>query len=442
MKVGLVAMSGIRVCDQELLRLGLTLPGFVERSRTIASLPSLGLLTLAALTRDRHEVSYLEVPDLAAVDGLPGDFDLVGISTYSAQVDEAYALARRYRQHGVPVVMGGPHCTAEPDEALESCDAVVVGEGEPAWPLVLADAARGALASRYGSRSSDYDLASSPLPAFDLLDVGRYNRLTVQTSRGCPHRCQFCASSVLLTGRYKQKPAERVLAEVDAILGLWPRPFLELADDNSLVDRAYWKGLLPELVGRGVRWFAETDLSVADDPELLELMRQSGCAQVLVGLESPTAGPLAGVELRSDWKRRRFPGYRRAIQTIQDHGITVNGCFVLGLDGQGPEVFDQVLAFVRSTELFEVQITILTPFPGTPLYDRLAGEGRLLAPRDWRRCTLFDLNFRPQGMPGDELVERFRRLGAELYGDEMTRWRRERFKERVRSRLLREEEGR
>ncbi len=119
---------------------------------------------------------------------------------------------------------------------------------------------------------------ASPMPAFEMLDISRYNRLTVQTSRGCPWRCAFCASSILLTHRYKQKPVAKVLAEIDAIRNLWRRPFIEFADDNAFVNRAWWKQFLPELRNRHVRWFAETDLSVADDEELLELMRDAGCA--------------------------------------------------------------------------------------------------------------------------------------------------------------------
>ena len=131
MKIALIAMSGIRVCDSELLQLGLTLPGFVERSKTIASLPSLGLLTLAGLTPDIHEIDYIEMPDLPPGDEVSGDFDLVAISSYSAQIDEAYELARRYKNKGVPVVIGGPHVTVLPDEALRFCDAVVIGADFP-----------------------------------------------------------------------------------------------------------------------------------------------------------------------------------------------------------------------------------------------------------------------------------------------------------------------
>lgn len=438
MRIGLVAMSGIRVCDRELLDLGLTLPGFVERSKVIASLPSLGLLTLAALTPSRHEVCYVEVPDLNALDRRPGPFDLVAISSYSAQIDEAYALATAYRDAGTTVVLGGPHVTALPEEALRFSHAVVVGEGEPVWEQVLADCEAGVLRGIYDARSRDYDLGESPVPAYELLDVDRYNRLTVQTSRGCPHRCEFCASSVLLTGGYKQKPIGNVLREVDRILEIWKNPFVEFADDNSFVDKSYWKELLPALQRRGIRWFTETDLSVADDEDLLESMRLSGCAQVLMGLESPTRIALQGIELKNDWKLARFAGAGEAVRTTQAHGITVNGCFILGLDGHTAAIFDEVLDVSRLFELYDVQVTIQTAFPGTPLYARLDREQRLLAPTDWRKCTLFDVNFRPTGMTVEELADGFKKLVVRLYGAELTDWRRSLFKSRTRARYPKE----
>ena len=436
MNIALVAMSGIRVCDAELLRVGLTLPGFVERSKVIASLPSWGLLTLAGMTPRRHTVSYVEIPDIAQMGPLPTGFDLVAISSYSAQIDEAYELARRYRAAGIRTVIGGPHVSARPDEAAQQCDAVVVGEGETFWPQVLEDAEGGHLQPRYQAPHDTFDMADAPVPAFELLDISKYNRLTVQTSRGCPHHCEFCAGSVVLTSRYKQKPIAKVLNEIDRIQAIWERPFIEFADDNTFVDRAYWRELLPALRGKHLRWFAETDLSVADDARLLELMRETGCAQVLVGLESPAETGLAGLELRSDWKLRRFPRYKEAIRSIQSHGITVNGCFVLGLDGHTPDVFGQVMDFVRETGLYEVQITLQTPFPGTPLYERLEREGRLIEPTNWKTCTLFDINFRPLGMSVDELRQGFRTLAVELYSEEFINWRRDNFKTWLREHRL------
>jgi radical SAM superfamily enzyme YgiQ (UPF0313 family) len=360
-------MSGIRVCDTELLELGLNLPGFVERSKTIASLPSLGLLTLAALTPEHHEIEYFEVDNISEVEDLKDSFDLVAISTFSAQIPEAYQLADSLRERGLKVVMGGLHVTVMKDEALEHCDAVVIGEGEPVWNTLLSDVEHDNLRRVYDGRPYNYDLADAPIPAYELLDINRYNRLTVQTSRGCPHKCEFCASSILLTQKYKQKPIENVLAEIDRIKELWRKPFIEFADDNSFVNRKYWKALLPELAKREVKWFTETDLSVASDPELLRMMRESGCAQVLIGFESPTKAGLDGLETKNNWKFKRFDKYIETIESIQSHGITVNGCFIIGMDGQTVDVFDDIYTFVRDSGLYEVQITLLTPFPGTPL---------------------------------------------------------------------------
>lgn len=432
MKIGMFPMSGIRVCDEELLNLGLTLPGFVERSKTIASLPSLGLLTLAGMTPPRPTIEYVEVPDERLLDNLPRGLELAAISTYSAQIDEAYALARRFRAAGVPTVIGGPHVTALPGEALKHCDAVAVGEGETLWPRILEDAEAGRLQGVYRAEADAFDLADAPVPAFELLDISKYNRLTVQTSRGCPHHCEFCASSVVLTDRYKQKPAAKVLEEIRRILAIWERPFIEFADDNSFVDHACWRELLEPLKGKGLKWFAETDLSVAADGALLDLMRETGCAQVLIGLESPIETGLHGIELHNDWKLRQFPKYKEAVRTIQSHGITVNGCFIIGLDGHTPAIFDQVFEFVKEAELYEVQITLMTAFPGTPLYARLEKEDRLLEPKNWKKCTLFDINFKPAAMSVSELHDGFKALGVKLYGDEFTHWRRDRFKQSLR----------
>ena len=265
------------------------------------------------------------------------------------------------------------------------------------------------------------------MPAFHLLDIDKYNRITVQTSRGCPHKCEFCASSILLTSKYKQKPMEKVLAEIDAIKSIWNHPFIEFADDNSFVNKRYWKQLLPQLKERKIRWFGETDLSVADDPDMLDLMRESGCAQVLIGLESPVDAGMQGIEMKNDWKHRRFPKYKEAIKRIQDHGITVNGCFIIGLDGQSKRIFEDVFKFVQDAELFEVQVTYLTPFPGTPLYERLIQDNRILEPGNWRKCTLFDINYQPSHMSVDELRDGFFSLVQQLYSDSFTNGRRNQF---------------
>jgi len=267
------------------------------------------------------------------------------------------------------------------------------------------------------------------MPRFDLLDPAKYNRITVQTSRGCPHKCEFCASSILLTSRYKVKPVEKVIAEIHEIKKIWPRPFIEFADDNSFAHREHYKRLLRELARENLRWFTEADVRVAEDAELLGLMRDSGCQQVLIGLESPGGVSLNGIELKSNWKARQQDYYKEAIARIQSYGITVNGCFILGLDGDTPEVFENVFHFVKESGLYEVQITFLTAFPGTPLYQRLRGEKRIIHDKAWELCTLFDINIVPKNMTVAELQSGFLGLAKTLYSAEATAERRGRFKQ-------------
>ena len=428
MKLGLIAMSGIRAVNPEIMEAGLTLPGFVERRKVVASLPSLSLLTLAALTPRDIDVEYREIQDLRAESGPLPDFDLVAISSYSAQIGDAYRVAESYVARGTPVVMGGLHVSVLPEEARAHGATAVVGEGELLWPRVVEDFRNGVLAPEYRAEPGEqFDLAEAPVPRYELLEIDRYNRLTVQTSRGCPHRCTFCASSILIAPRYRVKPVERILGEIRRIKEIWPHPFIEFADDNGFVQRDHAKRLLRALRDEDIHWFTETDISIAEDAELLRLMRESGCRQVLIGLESPEPLGLKGIETRRDWKLRRLGEYEAAIRRIQSQGVTVNGCFILGLDGHTEAIFDAVEEFVERTGLYEVQITVLTPFPGTPLYEQLRQAGRLLEEGAWERCTLFDVNFAPTGMSPERLTRGLLELSQRLYSAEAVDRRRERF---------------
>jgi radical SAM superfamily enzyme YgiQ (UPF0313 family) len=431
MKLALIAMSGLWTYNPELVELGMTLPGFLERGKAIASLPSLGLLTLAGMTPDRFEVSYHEIQDIRQVDELP-PCDVAAVSAFTAQVKEAYSLAARYRAMGVRTLIGGLHATALPQEAARHFDAAVVGEGEIVWADILRDAEAGRLGGIYRSAGREWDLTQAPMPRFDLLDVERYNRLTVQTTRGCPWRCEFCASSILLTPRYKVKPVAKTISEIRTIKERWPHPFIEFADDNSFVNRRHAKNLLRALADENVRWFTETDIAIADGSELLDLMRDSGCAQVLIGLESPTASALDGLETRKNWKWQRLDGYREAIYRIQSRGIAVNGCFVLGLDDSTRQDVAVVRDFVEESGLYEVQIAVLSAMPGTPLYARMCDEGRLIDPTGWERCTIFDVNVRPQNMSVEELQAGLIALGKELYGEEAKQRRKRAFRQQWR----------
>jgi radical SAM superfamily enzyme YgiQ (UPF0313 family) len=440
MRIAFVALSGLRLCRPELLELGLTFPSVARRAREIEALPSLGLLTLAGLTPPDIDVEYLEIRDTglgAEAGGGWERFDAVAVSTLSATAREAYACCERVRAAGVPVILGGLHATLVPEEAARHADAVVVGEGEPVWPEVVQDLRRGRLRRRYeGGKHGPFDLRQAPMPRFDLLARDRYPRFTVQTSRGCPLACEFCAASMRLTPAYAVKPVEKVIAEIRFLKQRFGNGvFVEFADDNSFVDREHSLALLDALAREQVRWFTESDLRIARDGELLRRMRDAGCAGVLIGLESAERLPLEGVERRSNWKARRFDEAKGAVEKIQRHGIAVNGCFVLGLDGQTPASFGAVAEFVRESGLHDVQITFLTPFPGTPLYRRLSEAGRILVEGAWERCTLFDVNFRPDRMSVDELETNFRALAETLYGEAAVRERRRRFRAHLRERV-------
>jgi len=271
------------------------------------------------------------------------------------------------------------------------------------------------------------------LESQELHRLGAYNRITVQTTRGCPLDCHFCAASKLYGPRYRLKPVERILAEIDFIRTLWRRPFIEFADDNTFVNKPWAKRLLRELAGRQVRFFTETDVSVSDDDELLDLLYPSGCRQVLIGFESSDPAGLEGID-RANWKAGRHARTLDAIDRIQDRGISVCGCFIVGLESDTPAIFDQLREFIERSHLLEVQITVLTPFPGTRLYDRLLKEGRILRPGAWERCTLFDVNFKPRGMTVEELEEGLLRLWRDTWNAEAYARRRRHYRSLLQAR--------
>lgn len=409
--VALVPFTGFRVREAEMLALGMSLPGLVPRAAAVAQLPALGLLTLAGLNPPGWTCSYHEAD--AATEALAEEVmtrrpALVALSALTASVEEAYRFAGFLRRRGARVVLGGLHATACPDEAVRHCDAVVVGEGEPVWGQLLADAEAGELKPVYRA-DRPFDLARSPVPRFELLGRGPRPRLTVQTQRGCPLACEFCGASRLL-GPYRVKPAANLRRELGAAAAVTQRPVLELADDNTLAGGRDPAGLFDALAAVDARYFTEVDWRVGEDPALTAGLAASGCVQVLVGIESlvfrhPGMGP----------KQAELPRVLAALDAIQAAGVAVIGCFIVGCDGETWDSLDRLAEFVESCDLTDVQLTLQTPFPGTALRRRLAREGRLLPGRGWSHCTLFDLTFRPDAMTVGELEAAFRGLVRRVF---------------------------
>ena len=223
-----------------------------------------------------------------------------------------------------------------------------------------------------------------------------------------------CAASRLL-GPARFKPTNRIGSELEAIAALDDSPWVELADDNTFAGREDSELLLEELAQANIRYFTESDWQMAEQPELIEQLAQSGCVQLLMGIES-IAFQYAGMGN----KRCELERMVERIEMIQDAGIVVNGCFILGAPGETDASIDRMVEFIADSPLAEVQLTIQTPFPGTALHRRMERDGRLLKDRDWSHYTLFDVVYQPDTMSVDELERGFRRAMTEVFSDSLS----------------------
>lgn len=429
-------MSGVRIKNERLLNAGMTLPGFVERSEVIASLPNLGLLTIAAYTPEHWDIEYLDVDQLCEEEIhriVDAQFDLVGISFLTARAYDTYRFADFLRTSNQTVVLGGLHTSLVPTEAARHADTIVVGEAEPVWSQLIHDFENDRLKKVYqASNKSIPGFSDGPIPRFDLLDFSKYNRITLQTTRGCPLHCEFCGASHLISP-VRRKSIPQIRKELEAILDRWPRPFIELADDNTFVNKSWTRELLELFAQYPIKWFTETDISIGEDPELLDLLARSHCAQLLIGLESQNPETLSQMD-PGKWKARKQNSVSQSVSQIQNHGISVNGCFILGNDGEDANSFRFTLEMIDHLELAETQITILTPFPGTKLYQRLKQEERLLKDEYWDQCTLFDVCFQPDRMSVEELESGFFDLMQEVYSQDRVQIRKRRLNDCIRTR--------
>ncbi len=404
--VALVTFSELRVGTKAAYEFGMSLPGLQKRAEAIGQLPSLGLLTLSGMLLPDWTCSYHEsssTDDLVA-DVLVHQPDLVAVSCLTASALSAYEFCGQMRQYNVPTVIGGLHASAMPDEAMMHATAVCVGDGEASFRRILLDVEHDQLRPLY-QPSTPFDLSDSPMPRFDLAKSGgnRPQRWTIQTQRGCPLACEFCGASRLL-GPARFKPASRIARELDVLKTIDDSPWIELADDNTFAGRNNNEAMLEVLQDANIKYFTESDWRIAEHPKLLKKIADSGCVQILAGFESiPFRYPGMGR------KHAELTRIQDAIAQIQDFGIAVNGCFILGADGETNDSIDRLVEFVASSQLSEVQITLQTPFPGTALYNRLQKTGRLLKNENWDAYTLFDVVYQPDQMTVADLEAGFQR---------------------------------
>jgi len=360
--------------------------------RLKAPFPPLSLLQVAALTPPDFEVRVIDEA-VEEVDFGPR-YDLVGITAFTSSAPRAYDLARAFQAKGTPVVLGGMHASACPEEALEHCDAVVIGEAEGKWGKLLEHARAGRLQRVY--RSDEFpDMASVPTPRRDL--IRRENYLvpnTVQATRGCAHNCSFCSVSAFFGHRIRSRPADAVAEEVRSL----PGRYVVFVDDNIMTVPSYARQLFERLIGTGKKWLGQASTTVLENAELMRLAARSGCRALFVGLETLSSAALARVNKGFNVVGR----FNDIIKRLHDLGIGVVGSFMFGFDGEDEAVFERTARFCDQAHVDLPQYSILTPLPGTPLHAQMEAEGRIID-RDWSHYDGGHVVFAPRGTSPEKL---------------------------------------
>jgi len=364
--------------------------------------PPISLGIIAALTPPDWEV---EILDECWEPFVYKDADLVGITAFTSSAPRAYEIAAIYRNKGVPVVMGGIHCSMCPQEALNYVDAVVIGEAEGVWPKVIEDVLTDNLKKEY---QGEYpNLMSIPTPRRDLFNPG-YIFASIQTSRGCPMDCEFCSVTAFNGHRYRRRPTQEILNELKTI----PQKMLFFVDDNIIgygqksrdATLELFKGMVEFKLNK--LWFCQASLNFADDEEVLHWAAKAGCKMVFLGLEAEETGALEEVEKRLNITRG-VDSYSEAFDRIHHAGIAVLGAFIFGMDGDTPQKLEQRGDYMIRSTVDVMQTTYLTPLPGTRLFDRYKNEDRLLYsnfPEDWSHYDMTEVVFKPGGMKTEELI--------------------------------------
>lgn len=360
--------------------------------------PALALTSLAAATPPGWRVALWDENLLQGAPPADPPPQVVGITVHLTFAERAWRLARWFRARGSKVVVGGPHVTSCPEEAVPHADAVVVGDGVGVWADVLRDLDAGRAWPRYDGSYLRPHLADQPEPARELVDRGSFlTTASVIAGRGCRNRCRFCVLSTRgVRVPYQARRAEQVVSAIRAS----GEPYAVFLDNNLGADPDDLAALCRALEPLEIIWSAAISLDVTDRPALVRAMARAGCTGVFVGFESVNPASLAEAGKASPPPSE----YRRRVDLLHDHGIQVNGSFVLGFDHDGPEVFERTVGWIESARLECATFHILTPYPGTPLFERLEAEGRLLH-RDWARYDTAHAVFRPRRMSPGQLEE-------------------------------------
>jgi radical SAM superfamily enzyme YgiQ (UPF0313 family) len=343
-----------------------------------AAQPPLGLLTVGAMLPDDWQIHLIDMNVTRLTDKDLEWTDAVFISAMVVQKASAEQVISKCRKMGVRVIAGGPLFTSEYDQ-FEEVDHLVLNEAEITLPPFLKDLAEGCPKHIY--RSDDFaDIRQTPVPAWGLLDMKRYAAMSLQFSRGCPFNCEFCNVTTLFGHRPRIKEANQVIEELDAIYNLGWRGRVFFVDDNFIGNKRFLKTqLLPALISwrkgkRGIPLNTEASVNLADDTELMEMMVRAGFDTVFIGIETPDEGSLA----ECNKKQNRNRDLAQSVKMIQHAGLEVQAGFIVGFDNDTPSIFKRQVEFIQKTGIVTAMVGILQAPFGTPLYERLKREGRLL----------------------------------------------------------------